>query len=248
MHGVKVLIFVAVAALVVATGVFWFVPKARPGFVKSLFWKMQGYTPAKTPQECLDRFQKAMKQRDYEAAALYADKDYAEQIRRGADNAKDLGDAIDSLRHNMKNKGITSEKVDVVLRLLDPFPAQQLKWSNLRESADKTTAVFEWDEPLPKIDSSLPTWINRHEVTSAFLSVPVVDWDGVVHLVKENDNWKIHLLVTDRMRTAVGKLRDKGGNYKNSIQVVRDEVKNNPATQENVESALHQRIDEAIGR
>jgi hypothetical protein len=50
----------------------------------------QGYGPAKTPTEAMDKFLKAVKDRNYEAAESYLGGDYAEQFHKGAKNAQPL--------------------------------------------------------------------------------------------------------------------------------------------------------------
>src|SRR5207247_2533152 len=114
MHAVKVLAVVFVVGLLAAAGVFTFVPSTRPGIVKKWFRQAKGLTPAKTPQEALDKFRQALKERDYESAALYCDDAYGEQLKRGAKEAKALGEAVDSLQHNMKSRDIKSGKVELV--------------------------------------------------------------------------------------------------------------------------------------
>src|SRR5262249_1640411 len=54
------------------------------GLFRKGIQQAKGYTPAKTPQEAMDKFKAAVKERDYESAALYCGPDYAEQLRKAA--------------------------------------------------------------------------------------------------------------------------------------------------------------------
>ena len=50
MQASKALLLVVVGVLVLAAGVFSFIPASRPMPVKKLFWKWGGLTPATSPE------------------------------------------------------------------------------------------------------------------------------------------------------------------------------------------------------
>ena len=54
---------------------------------------------------------------------MYLGGDYVGQFHKGAKNGQNLGVAIDNLLHTMETTGTKSDKVKLVLRLLDPFPS-----------------------------------------------------------------------------------------------------------------------------
>src|SRR5689334_5162318 len=83
---------------------------------------LKGYTPAKTPGEALDKFQKAVDERDYEAAALYCGGDIGKELKKGAKQAEEMGKAIDKLQETMKTNNVKSDNATAVLLLLEPFP------------------------------------------------------------------------------------------------------------------------------
>ena len=82
----------------------------------------RGYPKAKSPQECVDSFKKAIKERKYDKAAKFCTKEYAEQLKRGADAGHDLGESIDDLIHRMKNDGVLTSEIEFVLFQNDPLP------------------------------------------------------------------------------------------------------------------------------
>src|SRR5258708_4363536 len=86
------------------------------------FQMARGYSPAKTPEEALEKFAKAVKERDYVSASEYCAGEYGKQMHKGAAAAKALGVAIDNLEQNMVNENIKSNKCKVWLRRLEPFP------------------------------------------------------------------------------------------------------------------------------
>ena len=109
---------VQVSALLLILGVAYlglFQRQAVMGLFKQAKLSAKGYKPAKTPEEALDKFREAIKDRDYEAAATYCGGDFVEQINKAAPGAKVLGDAIDNVLHNMDQEGIKSDKVKFVL-------------------------------------------------------------------------------------------------------------------------------------
>ncbi len=84
-------LIVQVAALLLITGVAYlglFQRQAVMGLFKQARLNAKGYTPAKSPEEALDRFRKAVKDRDYEAAASYCGGDFVEQINKAAPGAR----------------------------------------------------------------------------------------------------------------------------------------------------------------
>src|SRR5262249_47586670 len=123
MHAGKALLIVLVVGLVVASGVFWFFPDTRPGFVDTWILKLQGFSPATSPEDALDKFKLAIEKRNYRAAKLYVTADYKEWLDKSGKDAGDLGKAIDDLKYAMNKHGVKSDKAYFILFALDPLPA-----------------------------------------------------------------------------------------------------------------------------
>jgi hypothetical protein len=207
-----------------------------------------GYTPAKTPSEALDSFRKAVKERNYEAAEMYLGGDYAEQFHKGAKNGQNLGVAIDNLTSTMQTTGTRSDKVKLVLRLLDPFPAT-LKVLKVEPAGDnRAYAVLTEESGSPlEIQGNFQDWtVDARMFRSLFRSVPS---DGRVELRKEGDSangqWKILLPVTPALRLCVDYLADNGSNYVNAINRVKEDLKNDATTKESLENALKKVLEES---
>jgi hypothetical protein len=249
MHGVKVLIFVGIVGIIGAALLFTFSPETRPPIVKKYVRQWSGLGPAKTPTEALDRFREAIKKRDYETAAEFTDTDYREQMRKVSKGAKKLGDAIDSLLYNMEKNGVNSPKARHILRMLEPFP-KSFKVVDIKESdsGNKAIAKIADDaEGLSPETAPRADFIRRNRNMILAL-VPVefgINFDTLELFKEETGFWKIRLPVTPRLRTSVEALRDNATNYANGILQVRDEVKNNPVTKDQVLRELESRVGES---
>jgi hypothetical protein len=243
MHAGKALLLVLIGGLLLATGVFTFIPSTRPPIVKKWFRQASGFTPAKTPTEAFDKFKDAIKKRDYETAAEYCAADYREQMIKVSKAAKKLGDAIDSLTHNMDSQGVVNPKTKYTLRLLEPFP--RFRVVDLKEKDKKAVAIVEEEDPLPKLDDALSgDFIQKHGLMVHSLLPDFFITE--IELVKDDAGiWRISLPVTSRLRQSVDKMKDSATNYANAILLVRDEVKNNPATKEQVQRELEQKLNES---
>src|SRR5262249_18817337 len=115
MHAAKVLLVVLVVGSIAAAGTFYFVPTTRVGPVKEWFYKIEGYGYAQTPNEAIDRFQKALQKRDYEAAARFCGGEYNEWIRKMTRDATKLSKGVNNLSDAMKKHGIKSDKCATAL-------------------------------------------------------------------------------------------------------------------------------------
>jgi hypothetical protein len=246
MHGVKVLIFVAIVGIIGAALLFTFSPETRPPIVKKYIRQWSGLGPAKTPTECMDRFREAIKKRDYETAAEFTDTDYREQMRKVSKGAKKLGDAIDSMLYNMEKNGVNSPKARHILYLLEPFPTT-IKVVDLKESdnGNKAIAKISVDaEGLSPDTAPRQDFINRNRhMIRALVPIEIgLNLDTLELFKEETGFWKIRIPVTPRLRTSVDKLKENATNYANGILQVRDEVKNNPVTKEQVVRELESRV------
>ena len=239
------------AAFLVVAGVA-FLGLFRRDAVMSLFAQgklaVQGYSPAHTPDEALDSFRRAIKDRNYEAAEMYLGGDYSEQFHKGAKNGQNLGAAIDNLLNTMETTGTKSDKVKLVLRLLDPFPTN-LKVLDVKQSGDKAATAVLAEESGSACRSRAISRTGK-PTRGCFgrwcRSVPVT---GVVELRKEGDGvngqWKIYLPVTPELRLCVDYLHDNGSNYVNAINRVKEDLKNDATTKESLENALKKALEES---
>jgi hypothetical protein len=118
--------------------------------VQNLFAKgkrvVEGYKPAKTPSAAMDQFIKAIDKRDYETASLYCTGEYAEHLKKAHEAANAVGSKVDSVWAFVKEKGLHTDKVEVLLLRLDPFP-KKFRVNDVKkdEKSGKTFGTFHAD-------------------------------------------------------------------------------------------------------
>jgi hypothetical protein len=105
---------------------------------------LEGYTPAKSPREAMELFMKAIKKRNYDAAAKYCSGDYEEKLRKAHAGASEVGGLIDDINGQIDNQGFRTDKTTFLLYHLDPFP-NNFKIGDVKEDkkdADKAVGYF----------------------------------------------------------------------------------------------------------
>lgn len=257
MPAYKVLPVVFILALVVFTGVFWFFEDMRPAAVDRLFLNAAGYSPAKTPSDCLDKFKKAIRDRNFKAASTFCAGEYGEELRRSSKRAKQLGDSVEDLLHNVKNvANINAPKAEIAVRLLYPFP-NDFKVLDLqhKDGTDEASAVLLLVGETKDLKATLDDVIRsntdyKFDPRIIFAATPT-PWDGSVGLKLEGDkqkSWKIHFpqaSVSALMRDKMQYLRDNGGNYVRALDNVKYSVKHDAATKSDFENELRKQLSEA---
>ena len=243
---------VGAAAVLVLIGIAYLALFQREA-IMSLFTQgklaAQGYAPAKTPSEAVDGFRKALKERNYEAAQIYLGGDYAEQFHKGAKNGQALGVAIDNLLSAMETTGTKSDKVKLELMLLDPFPPN-IQAPNVKQDGDKATAsLTEEITTALHIQGDFADWQVERRMFRSLLPYKSIPVSGTVELKKDGEGdkaqWKIYLPVTADLRLSVDYLADKGSNYTNAINRVKEDLKNDATTKESLERALKTALEES---
>lgn len=225
----------------------------------------RGYTPAKTPQELVDRTKEALQNRDYKTVAEYFTADFREQLRKASSAAAALGRATSNLEHNMDQEGIKSEEVKGVLHLLEPFPADitfdTLKYTQgesrgtvvIRDNYKPAGEVMMIGDTIRvktdqwNVDGNMFSTLSRHMLS------PTLDAGGhrfaVWPMVREGDGdsakWKFSIPVTDAMRKSVDLLKSQGSNYVRSIDKVKYAIKKDAATKSDLLRELKTELEEA---
>ncbi|MGL4551233.1 MAG: hypothetical protein ACRC33_08595 [Gemmataceae bacterium] len=239
--------------LVLATGVFFFVPATRPAMVDRWFKAARGYSPAKSAEDAMDQFKRAIERRDYDVASDYLTGDYREFFVKGTADAQVLARETTDMASVMKSTGVKSDKVDLMLFWLDPFPA--FKYTVQKSSGGSTLAQIHWNEDALRLRdgfSKVSVEENRrhflmfHSLLPNGTAIPA----PITVAVKEvGGAWKIEIpvqLFADRhLRDTVEALRKNGTNYRNAIADVKNNIKNNPAVKEAFESEFKTNLDRA---
>jgi hypothetical protein len=236
------LIFFVLAVGVVLGGGYLFLFK-RAETVRAA----KGYKRADTPQAAADMFKRAVEKREYDMAAHYCTAGFAEQLRRGADAAAGLGEAIDNLTYQMKERSLIRDEVKVVFYALDPFP-KDVQITVGKENGDTAEATMVFSQPLLSGNQpSAGTWNMKSEIFQVFIRsmkrpTPTT---VVVPMKKEGGEWKFDFPADAPLQLRVGYLNDKYKNYVNPLEIVTQEVKNDPTTKENVTSRLKTLLEQA---
>lgn len=174
-----------------------------------------GFNPAKSPTEAMDKFREAIKGRKYKFAALYVNKEYAEQLNRSHDNAAEFGGLVDKIRNWGDNHGILSDKAKIALFQIDPFPTTFKAGPAPKQDGDKAYGNYLWE--LPKLDN--PNTNILEDVRTSMdprmfmtvLSPPV--FKGKLEFVKSGEEWKLNVPMTPAWETEIGYFNDKTKTY-----------------------------------
>jgi hypothetical protein len=247
MHAGKAILLVLIAGAVLAAGVFTFVPKSRPAIVKKWFLQAKGFSPAKTPEDALDKFKQALEKRDYEAAKLYVTGDYLEWLDKGGPDAAELVGAVGELRAVMKTTGVKSDKVDFALFKLEPFPPYKV--GAVKKNDKSAVARIHWADDVARFQSapSIADWRINWLMIHALM--PSAALDPIDVSVKDTGSgWKIDfpVQVGDRhLRDCVEALHKNATNYRNALRVVKQNIRNNPAAKEDFEREFKSELEKS---
>jgi hypothetical protein len=255
----KVFLTVAILGALVAFAVFLIFPDYRPAMVQAWFLKAQGYTPAQSPNDALTKFQKAIKERNYDAALVYLDGDYADEFKRGSKGGKKLATAIDDLIHNVKEFAeMKSKSSEIILRYLDPWPEFRFQLDH-KEGANVAAAMIAIDvssgEALNTSDfKHLQGWnfepkIIMSMVPLEFYSVDLKRGIGIPVELKSDGNkdrgWRIYFPQSPVLHEKVTYLAEYYGNYKRAMENLKYSIKHDAATKESFENDLRKELNAA---
>jgi hypothetical protein len=250
MRGFLIFVALVLVLLAGAAGAMWFLPDIRPDFVKPWFRTATGFTEAKTPEEALEKFKRALAARDYETAALYCSGNYKDVLERNKEDARALGLAIDDLRATMKSKELKSDKAQFTLIMLDPFPAS-FKIDNVKKSGDdKATAVLDWKDEMKNHEGQFGLdWKVNPLICNTLLPQVVRGLTLEATLERQPDGaWAINLPASVKERTltdTTAYLRKNGSNYKNVLVDLKNQVKEGPPTKDDFDNSLKDKLEKS---
>lgn len=215
----------------------------------------KGYNPAESPQQAVDGFRKAIQNRDYaEAADIYLIGDYAEQMRKAAVGAQALGNQIDKTLHQLEVNGYDSDKIKLVLLLLDPFP-KEFEVPNIKTKDDKAAARFVEKEPNVKLKDDT-SWtqaefdksIMRALVPGRIPNAGIRGLMGInadIPMQKEKNSWRINFVVTPGVRTGVDELTKKYKTYVKLLESFQQTVRNEKMPKHDLEDKFKSEMERA---
>jgi hypothetical protein len=214
--------------------------------------RLSGYPPAKTPQEAVDGFRKAIQKRDYEYAAdVYCAGDFREQLNKAAKAGKELGKWIDNLRDAMKNHGYDSDKAVFLLRMLEPFPTD-FEVPNITTSEGDKRATAKFVETL-KLDPKVSNleYQNPRQfdplMFRALVPTKAVPSTFTVELRYEGPKademaWRIYFPVTDDVRLGADRLVAKHLTYCRALESVAHAVNHDRLPKSDFEDKLRSEL------
>ncbi len=245
MRVVTLVIILLVLGVVGITGASWWF-RVQP--VWGWYQTARGYGQAKTPDEAVERFLKAVRDRDYHTAAEFCTGEYAYELEKTADAAHKMAEAIDDFEHNMKLKEIKSNKVSWVLNRLQPFP-KEFKKSEVRKLGDSAAEVVLYEDYGALEMTDFGDWqIDRPawRALSGGLAGDLALNRGIrVPIVKEGDAWKLKFELTTPVRDGMSYVRDVFGNYVQGLEKIKYDIKNHVMTKDDVESQLRTELQNA---
>ncbi|MEZ6142750.1 MAG: hypothetical protein R3B84_19485 [Zavarzinella sp.] len=222
--------------------------------------KLAGYGSATTPDECVTRFQKAIKERNYKMAAKYVSAEYAEQFVKAAEAAEAFGEAIDDLDARLEQSGVKSDEAKLMLYFLDPLPktteVKLAKTGDTEAVASITitcpNAVGLKDAHLFSDDSLDARIMGALFRNNAFAFNAPATYSYVTNpkLVQEGEKkyWKIQLVVNPVLRARVDFLNANYKEYVNILNKLSSDVKTDATTKSNVNVEFANLLREAKGK
>jgi len=192
----------------------------------------EGYTAAKTPEEAVTLFAKAVKARRAKVAAMYCTEAYAEQLKKAHEAVAEVGPTVDKIREYAKNKGWQTDKALAVLHYFDPLPA--MTPSPVKKVDDKSADVkLDVDDPgftqlgNPQNFDSLkgfrPTLFSRPLLPAPMAGNPAINL-SVVKIVKVGEEWKLDVVVSDVQKAAITDYLNNYKSLRNGLDAFRQDL------------------------
>lgn len=239
------IIVLAVAAVVVAAAGYLFLFKKKE--LGSMVDSASGYPEATTAKECVDLFRKAIKERSYKMAAKYVTTPYGDELRKGADAGYELGKEIDDLVSRMKNDGVMTDEMRLVIFYYDPFyPDINPTLSNEQNESAMAQIRFEGLSMPNTQTRAFENWqLDGRAQRGLSVNMPLPGGGINVPMKKENNVWKLDFKVTPAQQLATTFLNDHYKDYVNPFRILSGEIKRDPTTKENVKTRMKELLEEA---
>ena len=220
------------AAVVLGIG---YVAVFKWDWVKSMFQTgtevAGGYTDAKSPQEAIQLFTKAIKARKFKTAAKYVKGNYKEHLERAHDGASEMGDTIDKIVTYAKNKGFDADSAMTLLMVLDPYPPYfSVEGEPVKDKKDEKRA---WGKVKPEwtyskgdlrdfANLNLPWPPNPLNVPALFVAIPIEEESS-----GESKIWKLHIESPQIQAEAITQFLSKYKSYHSALENFNRDMTNN---------------------
>jgi len=221
---------VTLLILVAIGGAVGYVVFFQWGTVKDWFSKgtlaAQGYTPAKTPSDAMEQFVKAITDRNYRAAAVYCAGDYGEYLQKANDGAAAVGADVDKVSNLMLEKGLRTDKCEVLLLLVDPFPPKFRVREVKKKDEQKALGTFhaELGPALGQVDLTSELKTMDPKVLQSVLLPPSMYRGQAVEIVAEGTGddarWKLNFPLSEKQRDAINHFISNYRSYVTALDTV----------------------------
>lgn len=236
--GKTILVVLVLAAA--GAGVYFFILKPDEG--EKLVLKAKGYTKAETPEDLMEKVKKAVDNREYNGLANYLSGDYKVQVEKAADKAETLGKAIDNLKSAMEKYGVKSDKVELLLYFLDPFPKglQTTVESKADDSASVTLKVA-------ATTVKLTAWPELKEDKNMFNIIQRNIAQPQQKAKKEDKGWVLDIPMHSKYPDFVANFNAKATNFANALDEIREKLRTDSTikTKGGLEDLVKKRINDA---
>jgi hypothetical protein len=210
----------------------------------------EGYKPARSPSEAMEQFRKAVKDRNYQAAALYCTGDYAEELKRNHDMARRIGQDIDKLLDWMEKKSLDSKNSKALLYYLDPFPPNwKLSGEPKKKGDDKAIGAFAPEGSIPERPTAM--LVSAKLDSLLFTNVLLPRFPKGVELTREGSGddaqWKINVVLAPKQPEALRLFREKYKRLQSSLDSLIDEARRGVYDRaERFESEIKSNLENAL--
>lgn len=191
----------------------------------------KGYSPAKTPNEAVTKFLKAVKDRDYSSASIYCSKDYADQLVETNTAAREIGTRLDNLNDYIAEKGFTNDKTTQLFSRLDPFPNKlKIGAVNYKEGESKARGGYAPDDIVTAQKVLDPGEWNRLDMRMFVnaLSPPIAvltNFEIKKEGAGEEAQWKLQIPVSADQLNALMYFRKNYKSYCSGLDNLHNEVR-----------------------
>jgi hypothetical protein len=217
--------------------------------------------PTQGPIDVLTRFQKAIRERNYDDAVLCLDGDYAEEFQRGSKAAKKLGQAIDDLSHQVEDvANLRSPTSKVMLRYLDPWPKDFRFKIDHTPGQNNATALIAIDVLPPEVAKpndlrGLQGWKMEPKIRMSLVPLDAYLFDAkkvpVGLPVKlgfdpaRDKGWRIFFPTSAMLHDKVAYLAEQVGKYTRALHNLQYGLQHEAMTKADFEAGLRKELEAA---
>jgi hypothetical protein len=243
MRVLHLILLILVLALVGLSVMAYFDAAPIPA-LNEMAWSVKGYGPARSAEDAVARFNKALGKRDYVAASRYLTGDeYQRQLRKVAKVGAKLSESVANFRHTASTRGIESDKIERLLLLVDPFPKSMTVEKAYPSEGGDFVAMDVREEYESKRDPNTRR-IQVKKVDERWLLDFKIDQESVVVFSMDKSDNVAPVLVTRRQH--LDNIEKYGQNLANAVNLIKSGIKTDASVKNNVYDDLKKELQDAM--